>query len=46
MKKAFDAVVEFDKKLDAKIKQKFNLSVYQMKWISFGKGFIIGAILL
>lgn len=46
MKKAFDKVVEFDKKLSAKVKQKFNLSVYQMKWIAFAKGFVLGAILL
>jgi hypothetical protein len=46
MKKVFDKVVEFDKQLSAKVKQKFGLSVYQMKWISFAKGFVIGAILL
>jgi len=28
------------------IKRKFGLNGYQMSWIAFGKGFIIGAILL
>ena len=29
-----------------KVQDKFGLSDYQMLWLSFGKGFIIGAILL
>lgn len=28
------------------IRKKFNLNGYQMSWIAFGKGIIIGAILL
>ena len=44
--KAFDKVVEWDKKLVAKFEMKFNLSDYQSKCLSFASGFIIGAILL
>ena len=46
MKKYFDKVVEFDKKLIAKAQKKFGLSDYQVLCISFVKGFVIGAILL
>tara|TARA_B100000287_G_C20526164_1_gene738947 strand:+ start:695 stop:862 length:168 start_codon:yes stop_codon:yes gene_type:complete len=42
----FVAVKEFDKKWAKKIQDKFNLTDYQMLVLSFGKGFIIGAILL
>jgi len=34
------------KKLYRPFKKKFNLNGYQMCWIGFGKGLIIGAILL
>ncbi len=34
------------KKIFKPIKQRFGLSGYQMSWIAFGKGIIIGAILL
>ena len=34
------------KKVFRPIKKKFGLNGYQMSWIAFGKGFIIGAILL
>ena len=44
--KAFDKVVEWDKKLIKKCQEKWNLSDYQIVCISFAKGFIIGAILL
>ncbi len=44
--KAFDKVVEWDKKLIKKFKDKFNLTDYQITCIAFAKGFIIGAILL
>ena len=46
MKKYFDKVVEWDKNLAEKFQDKFNLTDYQMLVVSFGKGFIIGAILL
>lgn len=46
MKKVFDKAVALDKKLTAKVQEKFGLSDYQVKWISFAKGFVIGAILL
>ena len=46
MKKYFDKVVEFDKKLIAKVQKKFGLSDYQVLCLTFAKGFIIGAILL
>jgi len=46
MKKVFDKVVEFDKKLISKFQKKFNLTDYQVLCISFAKGFVIGAILL
>tara|TARA_B100000029_G_scaffold136619_2_gene131331 strand:- start:1228 stop:1377 length:150 start_codon:yes stop_codon:yes gene_type:complete len=39
-------VKEWDKKWAKKIQDKFNLTDYQMLVLSFGKGFIIGAILL
>jgi len=34
------------KKVFRPIKRKFGLNGYQMSWIAFGKGFIIGALLL
>lgn len=46
MKKVFDKVVEFDKKLIAKVQKKFGLSDYQVLCLTFVKGFVIGAILL
>ena len=46
MKKYFDKVVEWDKKLIKKAQEKWNLSDYQVVCISFAKGVIIGAILL
>ena len=46
MKKYFDKVVEFDKKLIAKAQKKFGLSDYQVLCLTFAQGFIIGAILL
>ena len=46
MKKVFDKAVAFDKKMTTKLQQKFGLTDYQVKYISFAKGFIIGAILL
>jgi|TARA_E500000331_G_scaffold145358_1_gene141480 hypothetical protein len=44
--KTFHAVKEWDKNLAYKIQGKFKLSNYQMLCLAFGKGFIIGAILL
>jgi|TARA_E500000318_G_C3365886_1_gene136537 hypothetical protein len=34
------------KKVFKPFKRMYNLNGYQMSWIAFGKGFIIGAILL
>ena len=45
-KKAFDKVVEWDKKLIKKFQDKFNLTDYQVQCIIFAKGFIIGALIL
>ena len=39
-------IKEWDKKWAKKIQDKFNLTDYQMLRLSFGKGFVIGAILL
>ena len=39
-------IKEWDKKWAKKIQDKFNLTDYQMLCLAFGKGFIIGAILL
>ena len=36
----------WDKRLRKKFQNKFNLSDYQIVWIAFIKGFIIGAIIL
>ena len=44
--KAFDKVVEWDKKLIKKCQDKFGWTDYQVVVISFAKGFVIGAILL
>ena len=46
IKAGFDKLVELDKKLVGKFQKKFGLSDYQMLCISFGKGLLIGAILL
>ena len=46
MKKYFDKVVEFDKKLIAKVQKKFGLSDYQVLCLTFVKGIVICAILL
>tara|TARA_B100001094_G_C17407920_1_gene428756 strand:- start:71 stop:247 length:177 start_codon:yes stop_codon:yes gene_type:complete len=39
-------IKELDKKWAKKIQEKFKLTDYQMLALAFGKGFIIGAILL
>ena len=46
IKHGFNKVVDWDRKLAKKFQDKFNLTDYQMLVLSFGKGFIIGAILL
>ena len=46
VKKAFNKVVEWDKKLIKKCQDKFGLTDYQVVCISFAKGFIIGALIL
>ena len=39
-------VKEFDKKWAKKIQDKFKLTDYQMLCLAFGKGFILGALIL
>ena len=46
IKKYFDKVVTWDRNLAKKIQDKLNLTDYQMLVLSFGKGFVIGALLL
>jgi hypothetical protein len=46
VKEVFNKLVEWDKALIKKGKDKFNLSDYQVNVISFVSAFIIGAILL
>ena len=46
IKEGVHNIKEWDKKMAKKIQDKFNLTDYQMLVLSFGKGFIIGAILL
>ena len=46
IKKALHDLKEWDKAWAKKIQEKFNLTDYQMLCLAFGKGFIIGAILL
>tara|TARA_B100001250_G_scaffold331211_1_gene296272 strand:+ start:627 stop:782 length:156 start_codon:yes stop_codon:yes gene_type:complete len=46
IKLPFEKLAEWEKPLIKKFKDKFNLSEYQLLWISFGKGLLIGAILL
>ena len=42
MKKYFDKVVEWDRKLARRFQDKFNLTDYQMLCVAFAKGFVIG----
>ena len=44
--KIFDKVFAWDRALAKKLQTKFNLTDYQMLCLAFGKGIIIGAILL
>ena len=46
IKEAAHNVKEWDKAMAKKIQEKFKLTDYQMLCLAFGKGFIIGAILL
>ena len=46
IKSGITKVVEFDKKLIAKMQKRFGLSDYQVVCLSFVKGVIIGAIIL
>ena len=46
IKEAAHNVKEWDKAMAKKIQEKFKLTDYQMLVLAFGKGFIIGAILL
>ena len=46
IKETFIKVKDWDKAMAKKIQNKFDLTDYQMLCLAFGKGFIIGAILL
>ncbi len=46
IKESLHNIKEWDKKWAKKIQEKFKLTDYQMLCLAFGKGFIIGAILL
>ena len=46
IKQALINIKELDKKWAKKIQTKFNLTDYQMLCLAFGKGFVIGALLL
>ncbi len=46
MKKYFDKVVDWDRRMARRFQDKFNLTDYQMLCVAFAKGVIIGAILL
>tara|TARA_R100000458_G_scaffold56801_1_gene62113 strand:+ start:227 stop:367 length:141 start_codon:yes stop_codon:yes gene_type:complete len=46
MKKYFDKVVDWDRRMARRFQDKFNLTDYQMLCVSFAKGVIIGAIIL
>ena len=46
LKESFTKVKDWDKVMAKKIQEKFKLTDYQMLCLAFGKGFIIGAILL
>ena len=46
VKKAFNKVVELDKKLIKKCQDKFGWTDYQVVCISFAKGLVIGALIL
>ena len=46
LKKTFHDLKEWDKKWAKRIQNRFDLTDYQMLCLAFGKGFIIGAILL
>ena len=46
LKETFHNLKEWDMKWAKKIQEKFKLTDYQMLCLAFGKGFIIGAILL
>ncbi len=39
-------LLQWDKRLAIKFQQKFDLSNYQMLWVAFLKGLLIGAIIL
>ena len=46
LKESFTKLKDWDKAMAKKIQDKFKLTDYQMLVLAFGKGFIIGAILL
>ena len=46
VKKVAHNIKEWDKKLVRRFQDKFNLTDYQMLFVAFAKGFVIGAILL
>lgn len=44
--KWFDKATAWDRDLTKKLQNKFKLTDYQMLWLAFGKGIIIGALIL
>ena len=46
LQKRLDEVAKWHKKGIRNVRKKYNLTDYKLLWIAFGKGFIIGAILL
>ena len=46
LKESLTKLKDWDKAMAKKLQEKFKLTDYQMLVLAFGKGFIIGAILL
>ena len=44
--KWFDKATAWDRELAKKFQNKFKLTDYQMLWLAFGKGIIIGALIV
>tara|TARA_Y100000361_G_scaffold69963_1_gene61736 strand:- start:10464 stop:10601 length:138 start_codon:yes stop_codon:yes gene_type:complete len=44
--KVIKNILIWDEMMMRRMQRKFKLSDYQIAWIAFGKGFVIGAILL
>ena len=46
VKQVAHSIKEWDKNMAYKIQGKFKLSNYQMLWLAFAKGFVLGALIL